>query len=460
MSYVRFKFLFLFIGLIAVLSISAITGVGGSAKELRTGVGGDSNLASIVRGGRLYDNWIEELGESEPLITHPAYPAAEGATGGVAATWRCKECHGWDYRGRDGAYGKGIHFTGIIGIQRMNGAAPDEIIAVLKDKTHDYEEVLRERDYQDLANFVSRGQVHMDRFIDRTTKAAKADARPNKVFFETICANCHGIGGQKFRHIPALGKIVSVNPWEAFHKILNGHPGETMPALRVFGKDRLIGILAYAQTLPKEEALASIVQGGRLYDNWYAATDKSPPDIHHPLYPASESTKSKIVTWRCISCHGWDYRGRASVFSDGKQHTSIRHAAGADPEAIMEVLTDAKHGYGEMLSRRELRNVATFVSKGQVDMDRYIDRRSKLAKGNSNRNVAFYTTICATCHGPKGFEISTMPPLGQVARENPWSALHGMLNGHPDEEMPALRALNINVLVDILAYIQTLPTRK
>jgi mono/diheme cytochrome c family protein len=53
-----------------------------------------------------------------------------------------------------------------------------------------------------------------------------------------------------------------------------------------------------------------------------------------------------------------------------------------------------------------------------------------------------------------------MPPLGKVARSNPWEALHKILNGHPGENMPALRALDMSILIDVLAYVQTLPTEK
>ena len=48
-------------------------------------------------GGRLYDNWFEALATDEPEGTHPSYPAVGLQQG--AATWRCKECHGWDYKG-------------------------------------------------------------------------------------------------------------------------------------------------------------------------------------------------------------------------------------------------------------------------------------------------------------------------------------------------------------------------
>ncbi|MBC8339088.1 MAG: hypothetical protein ISR51_01525 [Rhodospirillales bacterium] len=441
--------------LILTVGFGALAGV----VELQSENGG---LASIVRGGRLYDNWFEELAESDPVLRHPSYPATGKAIKTPAETWRCKECHGWDYRGRDGAFGKGAHFTGIIGIRGMAGAVPDQIIPILKDDTHRYGELMGEEEFRDLANFVSKGQVDMDRLIDRTTKIGKGDAGANKVFFETICANCHGREGQKFRHMPTLGRITSKNPWEALHKILNGHPGETMPALRAFGEDILVGILTYTQTLPQEDTLSSIVQGGRLYDNWYLATRKMKPRKPHPEYPATGKMAGDGITWRCKECHGWDYRGRDGAYAKGPHYTGIkgiRRAAGLDPERIIDILDDRQHGYDTILGDQELRDLANFVSKGQVDMDRYIDRKTNLVKGNADRNIAFYTTICATCHGLDGREISTMPPLGRTAVNNPWNALHVMLNGHPAEEMPALRALEMDVLVDILAYIQTLATK-
>ena len=69
--------------------------------------------SSIARGGRLYDNWFEEIREHAPSRTHPAYPASGGQSADAKTNWRCKECHGWDYRGRDGAYGEGKHATGM-----------------------------------------------------------------------------------------------------------------------------------------------------------------------------------------------------------------------------------------------------------------------------------------------------------------------------------------------------------
>lgn len=49
-----------------------------------------------------------------------------------------------------------------------------------------------------------------------------------------------------------LREVVLRDPWHAFHKIINGHPDEAMPALRVFGTGVLMDILTYVQTLLPE----------------------------------------------------------------------------------------------------------------------------------------------------------------------------------------------------------------
>ena len=97
----------------------------------------------LSEGGRLYDKWWQEYGLKKPGQTHPAYPT-KGVKKG-ANTWRCKECHGWDYRGKDGAYSKGSHFTGIKGIREYVNTSPDKIMRILKDDNHQYDTVMLDR---------------------------------------------------------------------------------------------------------------------------------------------------------------------------------------------------------------------------------------------------------------------------------------------------------------------------
>ena len=48
-----------------------------------------------------------------------------------------------------------------------------------------------------------------------------------------------------------------------------------------------------------------------------------------------------------------------------------------------------------------------------------------------------------------------MPPLRR--RINAQKVMQMVLNGQPDEDMPALRALDRQVIVDIMSHLSTLP---
>jgi cytochrome c553 len=208
-------------------------------------------------GGRLYDNWFEALDVDEPEGTHPAYPAVgqqEGST-----TWRCKECHGWDYKGRDGEYGSGSHATGIVGIQAMIGADPSAIRAIIEDDTHGYTpEMIPPEAMDRLARFVTRGQHETALYFDYATGRALGEAEPGERYYQNICAPCHGFDGMalNFSGDPDapeyVGTVGVQNPLEALHKIRNGQPGQPMPALRVLPRQDVADILAYIRTLPTE----------------------------------------------------------------------------------------------------------------------------------------------------------------------------------------------------------------
>ncbi|MHA1598936.1 MAG: c-type cytochrome [Alphaproteobacteria bacterium] len=221
----------------------------------------DPEIWDIARGGQLYDDWMVVLEHKVPNGNHPAYPRIGKKKG--KATWRCRECHGWDYLGEDGAYAKGGHFTGIKGIRNAVGKNIDTLVAIIRDKVHQYtEEMIPDTAVRKLALFVSRGQVGMDQYIDRSTKRARGDLRRGAAFFQTVCAICHGFDGARmisksqtalaaFGDRGYLGTIADDNPWETFHKIRNGQPGVGMVALRVLSTQDQIDVLAYMQTLER-----------------------------------------------------------------------------------------------------------------------------------------------------------------------------------------------------------------
>jgi cytochrome c553 len=230
-------------------------GAGSEESETDAMIEGDE-----VRGGALYDSWWVVTGQDEPSEEHPLWasrPDTQSNERRAAETWRCKECHGWDYAGVDGAYGAGDHRTGIVGILDTTKSEA-ELIELLGDPAgHAYGDVLDEQSLADLATFV------IDATIDTTTLISSdgsfmGEAAIGQAIFENTCSSCHGTNGlsrppgadQGFEKFP--GVIANANPQEFLHKVRFGQPGTAMPPqANQLSNDALAGLGAYAQTLPQ-----------------------------------------------------------------------------------------------------------------------------------------------------------------------------------------------------------------
>lgn len=246
---------------IAALSFAAAAGADTTvthAPEAQTFVHGapdePSQAWTLAAGGRIYDNWWDALDKPAPTDTHPAYPASGKSKG--AATWRCKECHGWDYKGRNGRYATGSHATGIVGIDGAAGRDAAQIAALLRAPLHGYtRDMLSDDELLRVAHFVSRGQHDIETAVDAASGRAKGDLARGKSLFQTICAACHGFDGRLLNWGTAaepayIGTEASKLPDEVLHKIRNSHPGAAMVNLRALPLSDAVDVLTYAATLP------------------------------------------------------------------------------------------------------------------------------------------------------------------------------------------------------------------
>lgn len=210
----------------------------------------------LSAGGRIYDTWWDALDRKKPEGTHPAYPATGKRSG--ATTWRCVECHGWDYKGKDGLYSSGDRYTGIKGIRGARSMKPADIAKLLRAAPHSYTaDMIRDDEMERIAAFVREGQHDADRFIDRAKVKAKGDAERGAAVFQTICAVCHGYDGRTLnwgtKDAPAyIGTEAKKLPAEVLHKIRNSHPGAAMVNLRALPMQDAVDVLTYAQTLPEK----------------------------------------------------------------------------------------------------------------------------------------------------------------------------------------------------------------
>ena len=221
-----------------------------------------------------------------PEGDHPLWATQSSNTRSGTDTYRCKECHGWDYLGKDGAYGSGSHYHPVSPACMMRVASQlmswwrscrevptppmtspciwmmirSIILAVFIQGLRDY------RPYIDYASNAPVG----------------GDAANGKMLFERVdsCQDCHGLDGTESQlWVMRKNRNLSVpfavdNPQEFMHKVIYGQPASRprMVAMleRGWTVDEVVDILAYAQSLPTgmEPTPAVLPQAGgtRLFD--------------------------------------------------------------------------------------------------------------------------------------------------------------------------------------------------
>ncbi len=245
----------IFLSVFVVLTVMALSSC---AMEKR----GESKLpegykkADIKLGGLLYDNWYK-IKKVKVSGNHPAYPAIGKKKG--TSTWRCKECHGWDYIGKDGRYKKGSHYTGIKGVYDARKKGPEELYGALTNAKmkHDFSNYLSDSDTWALVRLIREGLIDIGTVLN-PDGSAKGNFTKGKPLFQSACAECHGANGNKVdfnekkKGIQGVGWLAKDNPQETLHKIRWGHPGSDMPSAIVDEKlsdADTIDILSYSQTL-------------------------------------------------------------------------------------------------------------------------------------------------------------------------------------------------------------------
>jgi thiosulfate dehydrogenase len=215
---------------------------------------------ALSGGGQLYDTWWEVIGAEEPSGDQPLWGTQTTNTRTGTDTWRCKECHGWDYRGAEGAYGSGSHFTGFPGVLDVASMSSDELLAWLNGESnadHDFSGVMDETALNALVTFLQQEAVDITPYVN-DDGTVNGDPLNGRDLFGGTCAACHGVDGKTMNfgneeEPEYVGTVAGDNPWEFFHKASFGHPGVPMPSGRALGwtEQDIADVLSYAQTLPR-----------------------------------------------------------------------------------------------------------------------------------------------------------------------------------------------------------------
>lgn len=198
------------------------------------GLAGNTAETYFEFGGRVYDRF-ERVEGGEPVAAKK-----EGMV------YRLKNHFGWDLKGADGIYGP--EYMNKKGVRRENLLQQQRPTPLLKEwlqKGQDglprYGELMPEEHIDATARFIN---AMRDGLIPRSddiwtlskgtpknyTLNPGADAAAGHKRFAERCAGCHGADGKKktLDGKYSLGAFVRSKGYEAWFKILAGHPGSWM----------------------------------------------------------------------------------------------------------------------------------------------------------------------------------------------------------------------------------------
>ncbi len=218
--------------------------------------------------------------------------------------------------------------------------------------------------------------------------------------------------------------------------------------------------------LPDEQELGALFLtslGGRLYDDVWVVTGLPRPEGANPGYPAGTDILARD-TWRCVSCHGWDYRGKDGERGEavpGLEAPSLGGLQNFDlDEIISRIRTDTHPFPADQLPDLGDRILAMFINRGQYSLSLFYNENGKPV-GDAELGQDMFEGACITCHRLDGRrflrgEMGDHSSLGWIVRNRPAQSVHKIMNGAPATEMLSLRFLSTWQIADLIAYIQTL----
>jgi thiosulfate dehydrogenase len=216
----------------------------------------------LIRGAQLYDKWYAVLGVNPPISNMPIWSRQTTNTRSGGDTWRCSECHGWDYKGAQGEYQAGSHYTGFPDLWALTqDLTVDDIVNHLHgslDPAHDFSPYLDDTSLTQLAGFLKYGIIDDSTYINPISlQVIDPDLTHGKELYQSTCSRCHGEDGKSivFRIegiAEYLGSVANRDPWRFLHRTRFGVAGTEMPIGISLGWQPEDGrdVLVYAQSLP------------------------------------------------------------------------------------------------------------------------------------------------------------------------------------------------------------------
>ena len=222
-----------------------------------------------------------------------------------------------------------------------------------------------------------------------------------------------------------------------------------------------------AADIYQEENGGDIKRGAYLYKEWDQMLRVNLYGNFNPIW--SEYSKDKTnapQTWRCVSCHGWNYLGTEFDEQVKKSIPGLIQVKDMSQEEIQSWLDGSinpKHNFSKYFTVAAQKDLIAFLQYGIIDYSPYISREVFDQSNVSRNGEDLYKQSCRNCHGSDGSLINIGPEdnpiyLGNVAEE-PWQVVHVLQFGHINVQNTSRVELDWSLqdVFDVVNYSSILP---
>lgn len=217
----------------------------------------------------------------------------------------------------------------------------------------------------------------------------------------------------------------------------------------------------------QQENGGNIVKGAHLYEAWDKRVGADLLGYINPMWEELErKAEPGPVTWRCSSCHGWNYLGTAYNDQQGGFVPGLLIVKTMEEEEIqmwLDGTNNPKHDFSKFLTIAAQKDLIAFLKRGLVNYSSFARQEIFVTQNINENGEELYKESCRDCHGPDGarinFDTAENPSFLGNSAEEPWKVVHLIQFGHPNISVPPIKELgwSLEDVFDVVKYTIVLP---
>jgi mono/diheme cytochrome c family protein len=209
-------------------------------------------------------------------------------------------------------------------------------------------------------------------------------------------------------------------------------------------------------------------KGACIYSAFDKVLNTNYISVHNPLWPSSLTSKiSSVKSWRCSTCHGWNYQGMVTYGDEIVNFPGLENVSELTDAEILGWLDGTKnsdHDFSKYLTIESGSQLLSFFRDERFLKWAATNEVEAIESGNVSDGEEIYKQYCFECHGPQGAKVnfgSISKPrfLGDIMSTNGARIIHHLEFGSVSHEELFDREINLGDedLLDLAKYLGQMP---